>query len=204
MVEAKYRMSFTTGGLFLRESARVAELYFEMGDWPKVREAVVQRNLLQIRTESSGKRVSRELCARLSQLNQDELSLVVEGSAQEQKAILWLAVCRHYRFIHEFATEVLREKFITFQQELLHDDFDVFFNAKAAWHEELDSIADSTMAKLRQVLFRMMHEAGILSPANRITPFIPTPVLVKAIGQRSLSEFSVFPVAESEIERCAQ
>ena len=40
---------------------------------------------------------------------------MVEGSSQEQKAVLWLAVCRHYRFIHEFATEVLREKFLTYQ-----------------------------------------------------------------------------------------
>lgn len=197
-------MSFTTGGLFLRESIRTAELYFELSDWRTVREAVVSRNLLQIRTESSGKRVSRELCARLSQLNPEELSLVIEGSPQEQKAILWIAVCRHYQFIHEFATEVLRERFLTFQYELQHSDFDVFFNAKAAWNAGLDEIADSTRAKLRQVLFRMMREAGVLSSSNMITPIVPTPRLVQVVGGQEISEFSVLPVMESEIKRCLQ
>ena len=202
MAEAKYKMSFTTGGLFLRESTRVAELYLELGDWKQVRETVMSRNLLQIRTESSGKRVSRELCARLSQLNDEELSLVIDGGAQEQKAILWIAVCRHYQFIREFATEVLREKFLTFQYELQYSDFDAFFNAKAAWNEDLDEIADSTRAKLRQVLFRMMHEAGILSAANTISPVIPTPRLVTTVRGKDFSAFTVLPVTESEIKRC--
>ncbi len=197
----RYRMSFTTGGLFCRESVIAYTLFTRLNDWQKVREMIINENLLQLRTESSGKRVSLELCARLKQLSKAELPLVGEGTAPEQKAVLWLAVCRHYRFIREFATEVIRAKFVTFQYELFYDDFDAFFNAKAAWIEELDVVADSTKAKLRQVLFKMMHEADILSDANRITPMLPTTRLVRAV--ESLSEFGVFPVLESDIMRCA-
>ena len=204
MSNDRYSMSFTTGGLFLRESVRTAELYLKLGDWKQVREAIMAHNLLQLRTESSGKRVSRELCARLSQLNHDELALVINGGTQEQKASLWIAVCRQYRFIREFATEVLREKYLTFQYELRHTDFDAFFNAKAAWNEGLDEIADSTRVRLRQALFQIMREAGILSSSNMITPIVPTPRLVKSVGGRDCSEFGVLPVMESEIERCLQ
>jgi hypothetical protein len=128
--------------------------------------------------------------------------LVIDGGGQEKKAVLWIAVCRHYQFIREFATEVLREKFITYQYELQVSDFDAFFNDKAAWNEGLDELADSTRVRLRQALFQMMREAGILSAANLITPVIPTRRLVKAVRGKDLSEFSVLPVMESEIKRC--
>ncbi|MEI2834971.1 MAG: BrxA family protein [Acidimicrobiia bacterium] len=33
---------------------------------------------------------------------------------------MWVATCRQYCFIAEFAEEVLREKFLLLSQELLH------------------------------------------------------------------------------------
>jgi len=196
----KYKMSFTAGGLFLRESVRAATLYLELNDWKKVWEEVVSRNLLQIRAESSGKRVSRELCARLSQLSREELSLVIGGDELEKKAILWLAVCRHYQFICEFTVEILRIKFLTYQRELSYSDFDSFFNSKAAWHEELDSITPTTQAKLRQVLFRILHEAGLTDSQNVLQPVPLTPRLVKLISSQSPQELAVFPVSDVDLK----
>lgn len=54
-----YSMAFTTGGLFLAESVKVAELYLAHGDEGVVREAVHTDNLLQSRTMSSLKRIFR-------------------------------------------------------------------------------------------------------------------------------------------------
>ena len=197
----KYRMSFTTGGLFLRESEIVNELYNEVKNWKIVRERLIQENLLQLRTESSRKRISREVCARLTQLNDEERDILDDGSGLEKKAVLWVAVCRHYRFIREFAVEVIRNRFLTFQYELGHDDFDAFFNAKAAWDEGLESKTEQTRYKLRQVLFKILREADILSECNMISQFIPTPRVAKLLAGSSMDEMSVFPVQEFEIER---
>ena len=41
MVEERYTMSFTAGGLFLHESVAVAILYLNLGDWEKVRQMAV-------------------------------------------------------------------------------------------------------------------------------------------------------------------
>ena len=43
-------MAFTTGGLFHRDSVRLAMLYLELKEWDSVRNKVLSENLLQSRT----------------------------------------------------------------------------------------------------------------------------------------------------------
>jgi hypothetical protein len=149
-------MSFITGSLFRHESVKLAALYIDLGDWNSVRDKVIAENLLQTRTLNTLKRVCLEVISRLRTLSPGELECLVEGSHQEQAYLLWLAVCRRYRFIADFAVEVLRERYITLKGDLTLDDFDSFFNRKSEWHLELDEITPSTRGKLRQVLFKML------------------------------------------------
>jgi len=110
MAKVKYSMSFSTGGLYHQESVKVAQLYLESGDWVKVRDTIIQENILQTRTLASAKKISEEIRSRLKLLTDQELGVLTEGPSQDQAYILWLSVCRRYRFIYEFAVEVLREK----------------------------------------------------------------------------------------------
>ena len=199
-----YSMSFTTGGLFLQEAPRAVELYLDIKDWGKVRKIILENNILQQRTKSSCMRISRELCDRLSQLQDDELKLVAAGDTQDQAALLWLAVCRQYRFIYEFAVEVLRGKVLMHQQNLSYADFNAFFNAKAAWHEEIDKVKDSTLAKLRQVLFRIMREAGFLNTGGIIQLFTLSNRVIFVVAKRCPVDMSVFPIANISCRECVQ
>ena len=202
--KTKYSMSFSTGGLFHHDSVRIAMLYSDSGNWTKVREIVVEQNILQTRTLASTQRASREICSRLKLLSDKELIVLIEGSSQDQAYILWLAICRRYRFIYEFAVEVLREKFLTLQYEIKYEDFDAFFNAKAAWDEDFDRITDSTRKKLRQVLFKILREAGLISPEHLIIPAILSSDVLKAVENTSRKDLSIFPVAESDLKEWAK
>ena len=157
MTNVPYRLSFTTGGLFLPESAMVADLYLKTLDWKLTRNHVREKNLLQVRTAAAALRISQEVVSRLEHLCVPELQCVVDGTLLERGYLLWMAACLRYAFIREFAVEVLREYFVTLRQMLSLKDFDAFFNGKAMWHDELDRTAPSTQNKLRQNLFRMMH-----------------------------------------------
>ena len=77
-------MSFTTGGLFQRESIRLAELYLNLEDWGAVRDKVITSNLLQARMANTSKRISREIISRLAMLSANELNLLVHGYPREQ------------------------------------------------------------------------------------------------------------------------
>ncbi len=198
MDSSRYCMSFTTGSLFQRESILLASLFLEVGDWSSVCARVFSENLLQTRTSSSLKRIYREIASRLLTLQLDELRLLVESSPQEQAYLLWIAVCRRYTFIAEFAVEVLRERYITLKTDLSYEDFDSFFNRKAEWHTELDDISTKTRKKLRQVLFKILREADLVSSTGAINAaMLSTPVL-QSIRQNG-SDILFFPVFESDL-----
>lgn len=196
-------MSFTTGGLFQRESAKLVVLYLNLGDWNSVHNKVITENLLQTRTLNTLKRVCREVVSRLRTLNQDELEFLVESNHQEQAYLLWLAICRRYKFIADFAVEVLRERYITLKADLTFDDFDSFFNRKSEWHLELDEITPATRSKLRQVLFRILHEADLLATNNMINAAMLSPRLLKMIHQGNRRDVLYFPVFESDLKGMA-
>jgi hypothetical protein len=200
----KYSLSFVGGALFYQESVRLAGLYLREGDWNEVRDEVIARNLLQARTTSSAKRLCREICSRLKRLNRDELELLVEGDHQEQAYLLWIAVCRHHRFIYEFSAEVIRERFLTLRYDLGYEDFDAFFNAKMEWHEELEKVATTTRNKLRQVLFRMLREAEILNSDNSIIPATLSPRLINVLCGHASQDLYLFPVMETTLQECAK
>lgn len=197
-------MSFTTGGLFHRESVKLAELYLDLGDWNSVRDKVIAENLLQTRTLNTLKRSCREVISRLKTLSSGELEFLLEGSHQEQAYLLWLAVCRRYRFIADFAIEVLRERYITLKTDLTHEDFDSFFNRKSEWHVELDGVTPATRSKLRQVLFKILREADLLTANNMINAAMLSPGLLAAIQQGSRRDVSFFPVFDSDLKEMVQ
>ena len=193
----RYSMSFTTGALFQQESVNLAGRYLEKGDWNKVRDEVISRNLLQARTANSAKRICREICSRLKRLDKHELELLVEGDHQEQAYLLWLAICRRYRFIYDFSTEVIRERFLTLRYDLGYEDFDAFFNSKMEWHEEMERITTTTRKKLRQVMFKMLHESELLNSGNSIVPAMLSSRLIDVICTHSSRDLHLFPTMEA-------
>ena len=195
-----YLMSFTTGGLFHRESVQLAALYRDLDDWQAVHDRVIAENILQTRTASTLKRVYREIASRLKTLNPTELAFLLEGSHQEQAYLLWLAVCRRYSFIADFAVEVLRERYITLKNDVTHDDFDAFFNHKSEWHPELDTISQATRRKLRQVLFRILREADLVTANNMINAAMLSPRLLDTILQGNRRDLLYFPAVESDLK----
>lgn len=203
MNNARYSMSFTTGGLFHRESLKFAALYLDLGEWDATREEIIRRNVLQARTLNTSKRICREIISRLKTLSLQELGFLVEANRQDQAYLLWLAVCRRYRFIADFAVEVIRERFITLKTDLHPIDFDAFFNRKSEWHAELDEIQPSTKSKLRQVLFKMLREVDLLTESHLINAATLSPDLIEAICRTDRREIMYFPLFESNLKEMA-
>lgn len=193
MTKKKYKMSFSTGGIFYHESLILAELYLVNPEWKEINAQALEENLLQTRTKSTAKRIVREIISRLKQLSSAELSLLVKGDRVEQNSILWIAVCRNYEFIREFSVEVIREYFLTYQYQLSYDDFDAFFYKKADWYEELDNISESTRKKLRQVLFKMMREVDLIDKDKSIIPAVLSQEIIDIITAHRKEDLSIFP-----------
>jgi len=189
-----YKMSFAVGGLLLNESVEVARMHAPSETWDATLRRALEEGVTSLPKAASRRRTLREIVNRISTLDAEELDFLVEGTdRQDQQALLWLATCRAYRFVREFATEVIHERFLSFQLDLPLESFDILFAAKAEWDEGLAGISPMTRAKLRQVLFRMMREASVISDDNRILSAYVSPRLKAVLAEKSPGDLSVFP-----------
>ena len=201
MSSKKYSMAFSSGGLLYNESLQVLDVYFQVRDWGKTRKSVIDTNTLQSRTTGSEKRKVGEIISRISLLTAKQLDLLTAGSNEEQRYLLWLAVCKRYLLIYEFALEVLQEKYLRMDFLLSTEEYDLFFESKAEWHEELERVKPSTRKRTQQALFQMMREAEIISTENLIIPAIPSEPFLQCVMDDSQEWLRAFPVSEAEIKR---
>lgn len=189
-----YKMSFSTGGLFLNETLAVARLHVAGEPWSVTISRALTEGATSLPKAASQRRTLREIVNRLSTLTDMERDyLLTEADRSDQLALLWLATCRAYRFVREFATDVLRERYLSFQLDLPLERFDILFAAKAEWDDGLASISPSTRAKLRQVLFRMMREAHVISDDSRIQSAIVSSPLRAMLEQECPADLVLFP-----------
>ncbi len=189
-----YKMSFVTGGLFLNESIEVARMHNPGEAWDETIRRALEHGVSSLPKAASRRRTLREIVNRISTLDEEELSfLVEEADRPDQQALLWLATCRAYRFVREFAAEVIHERFLSFKLDLPLETFDVLFEAKAEWDEGLNGISATTRAKLRQVLFRMMREANVITSESRILAAYVSPKLKAMLARNCPSDLDLFP-----------
>lgn len=189
-----YKMSFAVGGLLLNESVEVARMHAQSEVWDATLQRALDGGVTSLPKAASRRRTLREIVNRISTLDDEELDYLVErADRQDQQALLWVATCRAYRFVREFATEVIHERFLSFQLDLPLESFDVLFAAKAEWDEGLAGISPMSRAKLRQVLFRIMREANVISDDNRILSAYVSPRLKTMLAEKSPRDLVVFP-----------
>lgn len=167
MVENTYNISFTAGAAMLNETHTVAEVYWETGkDWPLTQEKVLCDNLMGKNKVSTNKRFLSLLKQRLTTLNDEELNLLVNGSVAVRRMVVLLAICKAHSFVFDYITEQVRSVFYNMQERVSYASFNEFFNEKKYEHPELEQITDLTVAKMRQVVFRIMEQTELIESAE--------------------------------------
>lgn len=187
-----YCMSFTTGGLLERETIILANILLQTNDLNRACQQIKDANLFQYRTTTAATRILSELKTRFQALDDDALKLISVGFPNEIQQISWFMVCKKYPFIFEFVHEVIKEKYFIGQLELTDYDFDTFFNKKMVQHQNLEKITDNSRYKLKQVLFKMLREVGLLDKQSIIQTVLPTKQVARFIEHKAPNYLGIF------------
>ena len=166
--------------------------------WAGVRAEIQRDNLLQTRTVSSSRRLSQEIVQRLATLTDPELRLLLDATATERGYLMWVAACRHYDFIGDFAQEVVRERFLLMRPSLTNSDFDDFVVAKALWHPELTTLQPSTLQRLRSNVFQMMRQAGLMADDGTLNRVVLSHRVADALAAHTPSDVRFFPTLDGD------
>lgn len=154
------------------------ELFKNYNDWKKVKEVVILENLFQKNTKSSIKTIYREIESRMKLLPEKMAKNMVNLPMIDQSHLLFYASCRYYKFIYDFMVEVMYPKYKSLDCQLWESDFFRFFDVKKETHPEL-KVTITTTKKIKQVMFRMLNEAGILDSIKSLK--LQKPVLSKKV-----------------------
>jgi hypothetical protein len=152
--------------LFVPETLALAREFVRLRDWKSVAAVARSENLLRQRTTASTTRLLREICQRLEELSSVELDYLVGADAVDQRLLLFIAVCRRYRFIAEFTAEVLFPKAHTAETQLYPSDLSRFIDERSLNAPEVEKLTDKSRAKVRQVILRILSEAGLIDSTS--------------------------------------
>ena len=195
MSQQKYSLAFNTRAALIIDTITIAKIYSEIGIWNNVKEFVSEQNILQARTVSTANRIYSEISHRLKLLTDKEMAFLLTGTEQEQRQIIWLAICKRYLLIKDFSIEVLTHRYDSSQYAVSQDDYIYFYNGKAQWHENLDKASAPSQRKARQMVFIMLRECRLINETGEIMSQLLSDELLQTLKTSSPEYIRIFPGA---------
>lgn len=197
-----YNMTFTAGSAMLNEMHVVAEAFLECnGDWDLTKNKTFKENLMGKDKMSSNIRYFSLMKQRLEALNDAELAMLVDGTVAVRRLIVLLSICKAHSFIYDFITENVRDCFYNQYEKITYANFNEFYNEKKYEHPEIEQVTEQTVAKMRQVIFRIMEQTELIEDVDSgiiRRPYLSEPV-ERMIVQDDPKWLAIFLYSNNEI-----
>jgi len=147
----KYEFSLTGSSLRVNEMILFATKYINEG-------------LLEFKSDkgTTNKRMVSEFKKRIDNLTVNQQELLLNSNFSNQKQLAFLSACKTYSLLRDFVIEVVREKYLIMDFNLSDTDYISFIRRKEINHDELANLTDQTQAKVKQVIFKILEQAGII------------------------------------------
>lgn len=163
-----YTSTITTASLRLRESRIVADLLLRGVSDAEWEEAVLHKNVLQIRSAVSLPRISRLLRARLEPLGEGLWAMVRNGGREQATQAAFAGAIKDSRLLGDFMDIVLREQRMLFAPRLEHRMWTEYIEGCRGRDPNMPLWSDKTIARLRSAVFSMLAEAGFLNDTRSL------------------------------------
>lgn len=179
-----YNAAITREQFLFYEMRITARLINEGLDKDHVVERIVSENLFQYPTEKSVRKMALACIRRLEAMEDDTLiSAIATQSGSVAKQICLYAMMRQYRLVWDFMLTVIGDKYQNLDRSFSRMDLNAFFMRLQEQDNWVAVWSSSTIAKVRQVLTKMLVENEYLDSvdANYLNPVLISPLLENAI-----------------------
>ncbi len=163
-----YTATITSASLRLRESRIIADLLLQAVSDEAWKEAIVERNVLQMGSVESIKRISRLLRARLEPLGKGLWKMVRDGGRAQATQAVFAGTLKNSRLLGDFMDITMREQRLLFAKKLEYRMWNDYITGCRGRDPEMPHWSDATVAKLRSVVFSMLAEADYLKDTRSL------------------------------------
>lgn len=157
-----YSAKLTGESFLLYEFKIVAKLKLEGHSDKEIRKMVMEENLFQYKFKSSISRRLTPLIQRVNLLDDKLINMLIDEPLTDGVVINLYAIMKNDKLFFEFMNEVVAEKLRVSESYLEKKDINIFINEKKEQSEDVAKWTDQTIAKIKQVMFKILAESGIL------------------------------------------
>jgi len=163
-----YDGGIVAGSLLVPESREIARLLLAGEDKNAWNNAIMKGNILQKRSPETAKRQGRLIQKRLLLMKPEHWEMVAEGHTSLATQAAMAAAVKHSHLIGDFMQSVVREHWQTFQKSISNSDWYHFMEICAQVDPRVEAWTEKTRAKLKQVVFRILAEAGYIQSTKSL------------------------------------
>lgn len=159
----KYRADIAGGSLQVPEARVIAGLLLDAVDGPGWQKAIEVENVLQKRSVATAKRQALLVRTRLELMGPQLWEIVRNGSKPAATHAMLACAIKLSPLLADFIHYTVREAFRTYQQSLPRREWNRFIERCGDRDPTMPEWAISTVEKLGDSAFRVLHESGFLA-----------------------------------------
>lgn len=161
-----YNIGLTGEPFLYYETKIIAKMIYEGENPDDLRQRNIKENLMQHKAVGSLSRVNSPVFRRLAVLDKNLLEEFVSTDIDTSKFILLYAIMKTDKLVNEFISEVYKEKLLLKKEYIEKYEFDTFYEEKMLYSEKLKNASESSRYKIRQVMFKILVDSGLLKKEN--------------------------------------
>lgn len=162
-INEPYKATFTREQFLFYEMRTVAGLMLENKTDDEIVSEIYENNLFQYPTEKSTKRMAKNCLKRLYLLDDMRLvRIIAKGASDSARQVCLYAMMNQFRVVYEFMTGVIAEKYRVRDYTFNKRDVNIFFSRLQEQSDTVASWSDSTIAKLKQVIMKMLVDTEFI------------------------------------------
>lgn len=150
------------GSLMIKESQIIAELLLKKPNQEEWLEAIVNRNVLQKRSDASAKRNAATIKKRIKNMSDEYLEQIAYGSTELSTQLMFAATLINSTLLADFMRNVVLDAKRMFRENLDIGDWESFWDDRSRLFPEFSKMTESSTYKIAQVAFKTLADAGYL------------------------------------------
>lgn len=186
-----YSLGLSSFSHLTNECIVAAGVYRTRGDWPAVKNLLIEENLLQKTHRSTAIVTAKEVTKRLKQAYPWELEvLAAADDLGDCSFVCMLLVARKYRLLADITTDLLHYKFEGGDVYLEPYEIDFWYRKTAAVHPEIDAIKPGSYKRLVGNTRLILLNGGLLRHVEDERLMITRPQVTGGLERRYREEGS--------------
>ena len=152
-----------TGEPFLYNETKIIGEFLLNGENPEdLKKRNLNENLIKHKKVGSIKRTNAPIFRRLNVMNKEMLEAFIYSDLETSKYILVYAIMKTDKLVRDFIFEVFKEKLLMREDLIEKYDIDRWYEIKREGSNSLKSKSENTNNKLKQVIMKILQDAGMV------------------------------------------